>query len=580
VLDDPDGWNRRLVYQFGGGCGTSYSQGGALGTNVIDGGLLEQGYAVATANLNTFQTSCNDVLSAETAMMVKEHVAESIGAPRFTIGAGASGGAIQQLMIAQNYPGLLDGLLPGASFPDSADSKNPDCRLIQAYFDTPDGAALSDAQKASITGLTNGPQGCIASGVGADVVNASEGCDESAVPPAQIFDPASNPGGIRCTIWDSMVNVYGRDAATGYARRTLDNVGVQYGLQALQDGTISIGEFLDLNEGVGGFDDNGVRRGQRSVADPQALATAYRTGRINAGAGGVPQVPIVDLRNYQDDENTNVHQYISTFSFRQRLLDTNGTFANQVMLRAEGGTNVEAMNDYGLDTVATWLDRIEADTSATPLAEKVIANKPPEAADACWLGGSRVVEPAEINGTGPCAAAYSPHSLPQFRAGKPVGSLVAKCQLRPTSASDYPPMGPAQQARLATIFPDGVCDWSQPGVEQQALSGTWISFGPDQRVKNRKRSLKLKASPGKPRAGRKLTLTARLNPCPATTWQPVAFERKRGKKWGSFETKLAGGSKCKAKVKLRAKRGLVVRASAKESEGFAGAHSKKVKLGR
>ena len=121
------------------------------------------------------------------------------------------------------------------------------------------------------------------------MINASEGCDEAVVPPARIFDATTNPSGIRCTLWDSMVNIYGRDSATGYARRTLDNVGVQYGLDALREGDLSVGEFLDLNEGVGGFDDNGNRRPQRTVANEQALAIAYRTGRINAGSGGVPR---------------------------------------------------------------------------------------------------------------------------------------------------------------------------------------------------------------------------------------------------------------------------------------------------
>ncbi len=65
-----------------------------------------------------------------------------------------SGGSIQQQMLAQNYPGLLDGLMPAASFPDSAQAKNPDCRLLQAYFATPVGAALTNAEMAAITGLT------------------------------------------------------------------------------------------------------------------------------------------------------------------------------------------------------------------------------------------------------------------------------------------------------------------------------------------------------------------------------------------------------------------------------------------
>jgi hypothetical protein len=38
------------------------------------------------------------------------------------------------------------------------------------------------------------------------------------------------------------------------------------------------------------------------------------------------------------------------------------------------------------------------------------------------------------------------------------------------------PFTPAQATRLATVFPDGVCDWSKPGVEQQGLRGTWLQF--------------------------------------------------------------------------------------------------------
>jgi hypothetical protein len=30
-----------------------------------------------------------------------------------------------------------------------------------------------------------------------------------------------------------------------------------------------------------------------------------------------------------------------------------------------------------------------------------------------------------------------------------------------------------------TIFPNGVCDWSKPGVEQQPPLGTWVTYGSD-----------------------------------------------------------------------------------------------------
>jgi hypothetical protein len=47
---------------------------------------------------------------------------------------------------------------------------------------------------------------------------------------------------------------------------------------------------------------------------------------------------------------------------------------------------------------------------------------------------------------------------------------ILKCQLKPLNAADYLPatFNGAQLARLLAAFPDGVCDWSKPGVSQQS----------------------------------------------------------------------------------------------------------------
>ena len=34
----------------------------------------------------------------------------------------------------------------------------------------------------------------------------------------------------------------------------------------------------------------------------------------------------------------------------------------------------------------------------------------------------------------------------------------------------------AEQRRLKAIFPQGVCDYSEPGVKQVPLDGTWLDF--------------------------------------------------------------------------------------------------------
>ena len=114
---DP-GWNGRLVYTFGGGCpGGWYRQGNSTG-GVLDNTMLSLGFAVASASLNVFGNNCNDLLAAETMMMVKERFIETYGPPRYTIGWGCSGGSYQVHQIGDNYPGLLDGIMPQCSFPD------------------------------------------------------------------------------------------------------------------------------------------------------------------------------------------------------------------------------------------------------------------------------------------------------------------------------------------------------------------------------------------------------------------------------------------------------------------------------
>src|SRR6185295_10084840 len=102
------------------------------------------------------------------------------------------------------------------------------------------------------------------------------------VPRGLIYDALKNPKGIRCSVYDNQVTIYGRDPKTGFARRPLDNTGVQYGLAAFNAGKITAAQFLDLNERIGGYDDDGNAIDRRSVADHEALRIAYRTGRVNS----------------------------------------------------------------------------------------------------------------------------------------------------------------------------------------------------------------------------------------------------------------------------------------------------------
>ncbi len=73
------------------------------------------------------------------------------------------------------------------------------------------------------------------------------------------------------------------------------------------------------------------------------------------------------------------------------------------------------------------------------------------------------------------------HSSPRQVAGGPLAENILKCQLKPLNTADYTPVTftAAQLARLHATFPDGVCDWSKPGVGQQdAVSPLTFADGP------------------------------------------------------------------------------------------------------
>jgi len=177
--------------------------------------------------------------------------------------------------------------MPARSFPDlefGTAVMVSDARLLANYFDKLAGpVAFTSEQQRQVAGL-----GQLATlktnGLNPGRITVGEYCS---VPEAQRYDAVKNPTGARCSIYDHAVNVWGRDPKTGFARRPLDNVGIQYGLKLLNAGVISVDQFLDLNEKVGGFDiDANILPpgGARTVADLDAARE--RVGRIQLVAPG------------------------------------------------------------------------------------------------------------------------------------------------------------------------------------------------------------------------------------------------------------------------------------------------------
>ncbi|OFW04422.1 MAG: hypothetical protein A3I61_11430 [Acidobacteria bacterium RIFCSPLOWO2_02_FULL_68_18] len=480
------GWNGRLIYAFGGGCEPGWYQQGASTGGVTDDHQLRQGYAVAAASLTVAGNNCNDLISAETMMMVKERFVEAYGVPLFTIGWGSSGGAIQQYQIADNYPGLLDGLVTGRSFMDTpfaSATSSGDSRLLLTYFAKSAGVPFTDEQKRAVAGFGTLETIENLSRVRAGRFSATEQCPDGLGPELR-YHPVNSPTGARCTIWDHGASVYGRDTKTGFARRPLDNDGIQYGLEALDAGVITTEQFLDLNEKIGGFDIDGRVVPQRMTADPEATRAAYRTGRMASGGGGLQATPVIDYRTYYDDlPGGDVHLRFHSFSTRARLEKANGYSDNMIMLledRRYGdfGTSSPVLKQ-ALAQMDLWLTTLARDGSADAPIVKLRRARPADLVDACWTkdeAPQKVVETLQYR-AGRCHEIYPAYSYPRGVAGGPISNDIVKCQLKPLGAADYRVAFTADEmAQLRRIFPGGVCDWSKPGVEQQPLVGTWLVF--------------------------------------------------------------------------------------------------------
>ena len=119
--------------------------------------MLSSGYALASSSLNVFGNNCNDLTASETMAMVKERFIEAYGPPAHTQGWGCSGGSYAQHQIGDNYPGLLEGIIPGCSFPEvgfATINFITDAWLLDDYFTARQAAmGWSDEQKRRVTGF-------------------------------------------------------------------------------------------------------------------------------------------------------------------------------------------------------------------------------------------------------------------------------------------------------------------------------------------------------------------------------------------------------------------------------------------
>ena len=516
----PKNWNKRLVYGHGTGCMAGwFIQGGVWGYNPMNDTWLSRGYAVANNTLNHPTNSCNQVLAGEAAVMTKEYFIKRFGAPVYTISTGTSGGSIASVQLSDMFPGLFDGALVDASFPDviTIAQSATDAHLLSNYFATtaPSAASFTSQQKALISGYaaemtmvaagnqmgrTDPVPGRLAP-IFAGVANYASAVWNAIVPVSMRYDPNTTPPnftGARPTIYDASVNVYGRgpnpldpSGKSTIGLRTYDNVGVQYGLSALNAGTITATQFLDINANIGGFDTDANPIASRSVGNDGAIQRANQAGLLLSGTAGLGNIPILDVTNIYSEDTNNYHLQWEHFAVRERLVQGYGNSDNYVMWRGGPGTGptaanpaaiIAALSPNAIAAFEQWMEAIVADKSSDPQRTKTIRNKPADLVDGCFDKSSppQFISEKQVLGTSgtQCNILWPSYRFPRMEAGGPLASNNLKCQLKPVDLADYKVTFSATDlSRLRTIFPQGVCDFSKPGANFTKVV-PWASFGP------------------------------------------------------------------------------------------------------
>lgn len=531
TLDRPLGnlWNQKLIYQFRGGVGIGKRQGNIKPSDILKRrkDQLGEGYAVVYSSANQTSNHYNMWVAEDVAARVKKQFTSLYGEPLYTVGIGGSGGAIQQYLLAQNHPGLLDGIIPLYSYPDMVSQTTyvMDCEPLEYFFDVQDSQnprwkdwgervsveglsstqssinyfhAMSSAAsvlKGNLDGITQrlrGSSECVASWRGlTPLVN-----NPNFVHFAKNFSSHVQQQ-IRWTHWEDLYKFYGRDQ-NGYAQSTWDNVGIQYGLKALIDQSITAEEFLKINANVGGWKSpedmqqeqfwflqgdifpielsiwshqnqrlpSGPEEpAKRTSASLDAIEGIFRSGHVFLGRLGIP---ILDVRHYLDPQ-LDMHHSSASFMTRSRMLKSQGTADNQIIWISDPDYNPVV---HAFEVMDDWLLNIKMNPNRS-----VVENRPYFAEDACFnKEGKTIAQGANVwNGAwnqrpvGACMQVYPAYMTSREIAGAPISGDIFKCQTQSVSHAiengvyGRIDMTPYQET-LEDIFPEGVCDFTQPGL--------------------------------------------------------------------------------------------------------------------
>lgn len=518
-------WNRRLLYQFRGGVGVGRRQG-----NISTGDILTrrqqqlaQGYAIVYSTANQTKNHYNIWLAEDTARRLKKQFIALYGKPLYSIGIGGSGGAIQQYLLAQNAPGVLDAAIALYSYPDMVSQTIYvfDCEPLEYYFDVLDQENprwQNATERSTVIGLAASASidnrfkllETVASLFDSRYRRKLKGTGECVAAWRGLAPLVNNPNFVHFennfskeiaanthwSHWEDLRDFYGA-GNSGYANSVWDNEGVQYGLEALKKGHLSVANFLKLNASIGGWkpakdqqneklwflngsifpvefsvwSDHNLNLGNldkpapRSLASIEAIEGIYRSGHVFLGD---VEIPIIDLRHYLDNE-LDMHHSFASFTSRERIKAARGHADNQLIWVSHKGY---APYDEALNTLDLWLQRIIDHPE-----RGVAANRPQSASDQCFDSSGNILAAGENvwdgqwnnKSTGRCMQQYPIHRTSRQAAGGPITDDIFKCALQPVEHAlakgtyGIHTAGIAQSlSQMQRIFPNGVCNYERP----------------------------------------------------------------------------------------------------------------------
>ena len=159
-------------------------------------------------------------------------------------------------------------------------------------------------------------------------------------------------------------------------------------------------------------------------------------------------------------ENSNEnHSRFHSFSIRQRLVDANGNFDNQVMLIEDGSlttgnglfSDASPVLSHALTQMDEWLTNLSSLGTHRASLKQIQRAMPSDLVDACFTkkGTVKIAQLQVYQRDTTCNQLYPAFSSPRLVAGEPLANNVLKCRLKPTSLHEYKATFTTTESRTA-----------------------------------------------------------------------------------------------------------------------------------